>query len=144
LCHGLLRDRHEAEDATQEAFIRYWQHGGDVRGARAWLLTVARNACLDRLRKSRRFLACEPAVLELQADGRDPEWHAKRDESAALLQSLVDALPEPQRSLVLLFDVEGLSGTECADVLGLSITQVKVYLHRARRKLRRELEELRD
>jgi RNA polymerase sigma-70 factor (ECF subfamily) len=144
LCVGLLRDPHEAEDVTQEAFMRFWTRGGDVRGVKAWLLTVARNACLDRLRTAHRWVEFEPAQLELQADEHDPEWHAKRDESATRLQTLVEQLPEPQRSLVLLFDVEGLTGTECAEALGLNITQVKVYLHRARRRLRRELEGFRD
>jgi RNA polymerase sigma-70 factor, ECF subfamily len=140
LCHGLLRDRYEAEDVTQETFFKYWQRGGEVRGVRAWLLTVARNACLDRIRAGQRWVEADPAQLELEADEHDPEWHAKREESATRLQELVDRLPEPQRSLVLLFDVEGLTGSECAEVLGLNINQVKVYLHRARRRLRRELE----
>jgi RNA polymerase sigma-70 factor (ECF subfamily) len=140
LCYGLLRDPHEAEDVTQEAFLKYWQRGGDVRGVKAWLLTVARNACLDRLRTANRWVDVEPAQLEAESDGRDPEWHAKRDETATRLQTLVERLPEPHRSLVLLFDVEGLTGIECAEVLGLSVNQVKVYLHRARKRLRRELE----
>jgi RNA polymerase sigma-70 factor (ECF subfamily) len=56
------------------------------------------------------------------------------------LHGLVSALPEPQRTLVVLFDVHGLDGGECARILGLNTNQVKVYLHRARRRLRRELE----
>ncbi|MGW8368061.1 MAG: sigma-70 family RNA polymerase sigma factor [Gammaproteobacteria bacterium] len=131
LCYGYLRDGHEAEDVTQEAFLKYWQRGSEVQGVKAWLLTVARNACLDRLRTAHRWVDVEPAQLEFETDGRDPEWQANRDESAGRLQALVDRLPEPQRSLVLLFDVEGLTGAECAEVLGLSINQVKVYLHRA-------------
>jgi RNA polymerase sigma-70 factor (ECF subfamily) len=54
---------------------------------------------------------------------------------------LVNELPEPQRSLILLFDVQGMTGAECAEVLDLNVNQVKVYLHRARRRLRQALEE---
>jgi RNA polymerase sigma-70 factor, ECF subfamily len=144
VCYGILRDAHEAEDITQETFLRYWQLSGEVRGVKAWLITVARNKCLDRLRGRKRFVDVDPEFLEQQSDGRDPEWHANRDESASRLQNLVNRLSEPQRSLVLLFDVEGLTGAECAEALGLNINQVKVYLHRARRQLRRWLEDRHD
>lgn len=141
VCYGILRDSHEAEDITQETFLRYWQLSGEVRGAKAWLITVARNKCLDRLRGRKRFVDADPEIFDQQVDGHDPEWHASRDETASKLQKLIDRLSEPQRSLVLLFDVEGLSGAECAAALDLNINQVKVYLHRARRQLRRWLEE---
>jgi len=144
VCYGILGDRHEAEDVTQEAFLRYWQQGDEVRGAKAWLITVARNKCLDRLRSSKRFVDADPEVFEQQTEERDPEWHARREESLSRLQGLINRLPEPQRSLVLLFDVEGLTGAECAEALDLNVNQVKVYLHRARRQLRSALEERHD
>jgi RNA polymerase sigma-70 factor (ECF subfamily) len=144
VCYGILRDAHEAEDITQETFLRYWQLSGEVRGVKAWLITVARNKCLDRLRGRKRFVDADPQIFEQQVDGRDPEWHANRDDNVSRLQALISRLSEPQRSLVLLFDVEGLTGVECAEALGLNINQVKVYLHRARRQLRRWLEERHD
>jgi RNA polymerase sigma-70 factor (ECF subfamily) len=140
VCYRLLRDAHEAEDVTQEAFLKYWQLSGEVRGAKAWLITVARNKCLDRLRSTKRLVDASPEFFEQQADDRDPEWQASQNETAAKLDQLVSELPEPQRSLILLFDVQGLSGAECAEVLGLNVNQVKVYLHRARRRLRQALE----
>ena len=144
ICYGILGDEHEAQDVTQETFLRYWQLSGEVRGAKGWLITVARNKCLDRLRGSKRFVDADPEIFDQQADHRDPEWHASRDEFSSKLQGLINRLPEPQRSLVLLFDVEGLTGAECAAALDLNITQVKVYLHRARRHLRQALEESND
>lgn len=144
VCYGLLRDAHEAEDVTQETFLRYWQLSAEVRGARGWLVTVARNKCLDRLRASKRFVDADPDIFEQQTDGRDPEWHAKNDEIGAQLRRLIDQLSEPQRSLIVLFDVQGMTGAECAEMLDLNVNQVKVYLHRARRKLRQGLEDSRD
>jgi RNA polymerase sigma-70 factor (ECF subfamily) len=141
VCFRLLRDAHEAEDVTQEAFLKYWQLSGEVRGAKAWLITVARNKCLDRLRSNKRFVDADPEIFEQQSDDRDPEWHASRNETASKLDRLVNELPEPQRSLILLFDVQGMTGAECAEVLDLNVNQVKVYLHRARRRLRQALEE---
>ena len=144
VCYGMLRDAHEAEDVTQETFLRYWQLSGEVRGAKGWLITVARNKCLDRLRVSKRYIDVGPEVFEQQTDGHDPEWHASNDETGKELRRLIAELPEPQRSLIVLFDVEGMTGAECAEALGLNVNQVKVYLHRARRKLRQALEESRD
>ena len=141
VCYSLLGDAHEAEDVTQEAFIKYWHLADDVRGAKAWLITVARNKCLDRLRANKRFIDVDPEVFEQQTESRDPEWHAQQQESSSQLNALIAELPEPQRSLVVLFDIQGLTGAECAEVLGLNVNQVKVYLHRARKKLRSALED---
>jgi RNA polymerase sigma-70 factor (ECF subfamily) len=140
VCYRLLRDAHEAEDVTQEAFLKYWQLSGEVRGAKAWLITVARNKCLDRLRASKRIVDADPEIFEQQADDHDPEWHASQNETASKLDQLIRQLPEPQRSLILLFDVQGMTGVECAEALDLNVNQVKVYLHRARRRLRHALE----
>lgn len=142
VAHLLLRDSHEAEDVAQETFMRFLEHGAKVRGEREWLVAVARNAALDRLRRGRRVsTVAEPDELRASGEDRDPEWHARHGELAARLREQIAALPEPQRSLIVLFDVQGLDGAACARILGLNINQVKVYLHRARRRLRRELTE---
>lgn len=140
LAYALLGDRQEAEDVTQEAYLRFWERGRDVRGDREWLLKVARNACLDRLRRRRPIVDAEPESFEQAHEEGDPAWHLQRRELSERLHALVAALPEPQRSLVVLFDMQGLSGAACARILGLNANQVKVYLHRARRRLRREME----
>jgi RNA polymerase sigma-70 factor (ECF subfamily) len=137
---ALLGDKHEAEDVAHEAFLRYWQQGGYVRGAREWLLKVARNACLDRLRRARSTVDVESISHEYLHDTHDPAWHLDQMELATQLRNSISALPEPQRSLIVLFDVHGLDGASCARILGLNRNQVKVYLHRARRRLREQLE----
>ncbi len=137
---ALLRDAREAEDVTQEVFLSYWQHGATVERPREWLMRVARNAALGRLRKSGRLVSHEQQELPEPSDGRDPAWHYEQNELGGELRKLVDTLPEPQRSLLVMFDVQGHDGETCARVLGLNTNQVKVYLHRARRKLREQLE----
>ena len=137
---ALLRDAREAEDVTQEVFLSYWQHGAQVERPREWLLKVTRNAALGRLRKSGRLVSYEQQEVPEPSDGRDPAWHYQQNELAGELRKLVDTLPEPQRSLLVMFDVQGHDGETCARVLGLNTNQVKVYLHRARRRLREQLE----
>jgi RNA polymerase sigma-70 factor, ECF subfamily len=144
VCYGILGDAHEAEDVTQETFLRYWQLSAEVRGVKAWLVTVARNRCLDRLRAVKKFVDVDPEVFEQEADPDEPERQASRDEKIERLNRLIANLPEPQRSLIVLFDIEGLTGAECAEALKLNVNQVKVYLHRARRQLRRALEDHHD
>jgi RNA polymerase sigma-70 factor (ECF subfamily) len=80
----------------------------------------------------------EEAIVD--PSGRDPEWHYSQAQLSDELEQLIDGLPEPQRSLIVLFDLQGMTGMECADMLGININQVKVYLHRARRRLREQLE----
>src|SRR5690554_7001124 len=76
VAHLLLGDRHEAEDVSQEAFLRYWQRGKGVERPKEWLLAVTRNACLDRLRRVRPLVSTDD-VLEPSED-RDPLWHVQQ------------------------------------------------------------------
>ncbi len=140
---AMLRNPHEAEDVTQDVFMRYWQHGGSVKRPKEWLLRVGRNACLDRLRTSARrglHIVDDGAGLEAD-DGHDPARRCEQSETGERLHEAIGRLPEPQRSLVILFDLQGLKGEACARILEINVNQVKVYLHRARRRLRRALEQ---
>jgi RNA polymerase sigma-70 factor (ECF subfamily) len=141
LAYAILRTNAEAQDVVQETFLRLWQHNEPIERQREWLCTVARNVCLDRLRRNA-VAATEPLAPEDEpVDERDPQWHAGQAELKRRLETAIAALPEPQRSLVVLFDQRGLDGAACGRILGLSPTQVKVYLHRARRRLRKMLEQ---
>ena len=142
LARYLLRDNAEAEDVVQEAFIRLWEHRESMSDARVkpWLLRVTRNLCLDRLRRRRP----EQPADETELAGTDcPAQSMQREQTLARLQQAVQALEEPFRSLVLLRDVQQHSYEEVAAMTELTMPQVKTYLHRARRKLREQLGELR-
>ena len=142
LARYLLRDNAEAEDVVQEAFIRLWEHRESMSDARVkpWLLRVTRNLCLDRLRRRRP----EQPADDTELAGPDcPAQNMQREQTLARLQQAVQDLEEPFRSLVLLRDVQQHSYAEVAGTLDLSMSQVKVYLHRARKQLREELAPLR-
>ena len=134
----LLRDRAEAEDVVQEAFIRLWENRASMSAARVkpWLLRVTRNLCLDRLRRRKHEEAVDEAIL---AADDCPTEDLSRRQVMERLQYELDRLDEPFRSLVLLRDVQQHSYEEVAAMTELSMPQVKTYLHRARKKLREQL-----
>mgnify|MGYP001821799367 CR=1 FL=1 len=142
LARFLLKDGAEAEDVVQEAFIRLWQHRDTMSEARVkpWLLRVTRNLCLDRLRLERPV--AEDHAEELA--GEDEPWEQmERSRAGQELKAAVLALDEPYRSLVIMRDVQQHSYEDVATTLELSLPHVKTYLHRARKKLRDQLTELR-
>lgn len=134
----------DAADAAQETLEKLWRHGADVPAERqrAWTARVARNAALDLIR--RRSVRPQPLAADV---GLDPACHAPLPDALAEAADLrrelavaLDALGEPFRSLVVLRDVEGLAYDEIAEALALPLTTVKVYLHRARTRLRAALQ----
>jgi len=150
----LLGRSEDAEDVTQEAFIRLWHQRDqiEIASARYWLLRVSRNLCLDALRRRKvRERARGPerdrVGIEIpEDDGRERRLEVSDLGSGALhtemaldIQRLVQAmkeLKEPQRSIILLREVQDLTYEEIAETLDLSLSAVKVYLHRARKKIR--------
>ena len=143
LARYLLKDAAEVEDAVQEAFVKLWhkQDTIDPVKIKPWLMRVTRNHCLDRLR--RRKPTQEWDDWQTPDDGHGPAQGLAQEELAARLKHSINGLSEPYRSLVVLRDVQQHSYEEVANVLELSLSQVKVYLHRARKQLREELAELR-
>lgn len=138
----------EAEDALQETFISAWRHAAQFReegSVKGWLYSIARNAVLSAKRKA----ASRPVEYEptLEALGRSAGWGDASQGLAAVLErrdSVEHALsrlsPEDQE-ILLLRDVEGLSGEETARLLGLGLPGVKTRLHRARLRLAAALRE---
>ncbi len=143
LARYLLKDAAEAEDVVQESFVKLWHHGDDLDPAKvkAWLMKVVRNGCMDRLRRRK------PTEEFTEATAGDPRPDAyegaEQMELGHWLRRAIAGLGEPYRSLVVLRDVHEHSYEEVAGALELSLSQVKVYLHRARKKLREQLAEVR-
>lgn len=138
---ALLGDSAEAEDVTQETFTRFWQDGNSVEQPKHWLMRVARNNCIDRLRRSSRVRYEDDQELPCLSDDRDAVAELVGQEQQAALRAAIASLPEPQRSIVIFFAIRGMSGADCARALNLSTNQVKVYLHRARQRLGEIMEE---
>ncbi len=147
----LLGDPAEAEDVTQDVLIKLWRKGGGIDPDRvgAWLMTVTRNACTDALRRRRRTAEIIPIRRENQdpidrpSPAPDPERAAAGSQLGARIIEVLSGLSEPGRSVVILREIQGLSYREISDVTGIHIDTVRVVLHRARRRLRDSLKEVR-
>jgi RNA polymerase sigma-70 factor (ECF subfamily) len=134
---ALLRDHEAADDLVQDTLeraISRWSQRRREGDLRAWLFTIQRNLFLNavRQRRTRGTQVGEEALDDVQAPGMSPESHAGlRDIFAGL-----DALPEEQRSLLLLVGVEDLSYEQAAQVMGIPLGTVMSRLSRARARLR--------
>jgi len=150
---SLLKNEADAEDAAQETAIKVFRNLHLYRGEsqfRTWVLSIARNEGLGRLRKnaSRREESLDASADEQTGDFTPailtswrevPTEELERKELAELLRRAVDGLPEIYRNVVLLRDIEEMDGKETAAALGITEGAVKVRLHRARALLQRAL-----
>ncbi|RKJ60443.1 sigma-70 family RNA polymerase sigma factor, partial [Butyricicoccus sp. 1XD8-22] len=131
-----------AEDLTQETFVRATVHLNKYEGeeARAWLFKVARNAYLDEWRKQKRRKSIPLLSLFLSKDDMIspygiPEDFLLAQETHQQIDDLLGYLPEQYRSVIYLREYEEFSYKEIMEALQLTEEQVKVRLHRARKRL---------
>jgi len=142
----LTRDRHEAEDLTQETMLRAWRARRRLREPKAaavWLLQIAANLWRDRLRKKgRRPQPAGPLESEPAGPPALPEQGLADEEDLRRALAAMDALPPRQREVLYLHACEGLAQAEIAAVLRISTQSVKASLSLARQKIRRQLEDV--
>ena len=138
--HYSLRVREDAEDVTQEVFIKLWQHWQKIDHEKlgAWLMRVAHNSVIDHVRKQRPQQANLDHYAEVEDQvGKESDANQfDQQHFKSQLQNAIKSLEDPFRSIVIMRDIQGMSYEEIQGSLELSASQVKVYLHRARRKLR--------
>lgn len=143
LCRSLLRDRSEAEDATQQAFLsvhRALLNGAAPREPLPWLLAVARNECYARFRQ--RATAPLPGGDAPESATADASTHALRADELAEVWDEVGQMPSAQRKAFLLREIRGLSYAQLAAELSLSPPSVRSLLLRARTRLRHRLRDV--
>lgn len=147
---SLIRDETEVEDVMQQAYVAAYSKLSQFQGSAqfsTWLVRIAVNEALMRLRQARKFVALDGGPQE-DAVSQDrkptPEEATARRELVALLERAVDALPDIYRTAFVLRDVEGLSTAETAAALETSEDVIKTRLHRAKAALRDKMNELLD
>lgn len=143
----LTRTPQEAEDLVQDTLVRAYRSfaGFDGRHPRAWLLTILRNTRINQVRKRQPDLIDDEVAGDLPARGADgradgTSEQALHDHFDPLVRDAMASLSAKHRSVIALVDLDGLSYQEAADVLGVPVGTVMSRLHRARRKVRAQLE----
>jgi len=134
----LTHSRADADELTQETFLRVWSRAetyrpGTVQFA-TWLHRIAHNLCMDELRRVHPESLDEPDQQLSERAG--PEQATADRERAARLDRALATLPQTQRAALLLTEVQGLSNQQVADIMNLGVRAVESLLARARRSLR--------
>lgn len=133
---NFLKNQEEAQDIVQDVFEKLWINRDKVEfeKVKSWLFTCAHNAMINFVNKRARFTKL---VNEFQSDST--ELKSFGFESKQVINHIVGILPPLQKTIILLRDLEGYSYEEIGDILSLSSSQVKVYLFRARLKIKKQL-----
>lgn len=142
----------DAEDATQEVFVKISQALDRFRGESSlatWIYRIATNTALDRVRKTsshKTIQLSEEVLMPSETDSipRDNEPRLDtvliRKDMNQCIRGLVNELPENYRTVLVLSDLEGFTNAEIGDVLGISLETVKIRLHRARLALKKSMD----
>lgn len=154
LAYGMVHDQHEAQDITQEAFIKVHRYIRNFQGSASfytWLYRITYNLSIDHLRRQgrlhtvdyddriRRDAADDPAGLLPTAPASSPAKALGQQELLEKIREAVDALPPYHRGVILMREVEGMSYKEMAEAMKVSKGTIMSRLHHARQKLQKAL-----
>ena len=147
----ILRNREDAEDITQDVFIRLWQNWDriDHNKVKAWMMKVVHNRCMDLYRRKKVPInqQCKAYGVELQSIPSErtvennPEYNLEFTESQKLLLSALDTLPPRTREILLMHYYQDLKYKTISEIMNTKISTIKVAVHRGKRLLRKALED---
>lgn len=134
-----LQNADDASDIVQDVFEKLWKNRKKVEPAKVkpWLFTCAHNAMINFIKKKSKMTYVEDVVTTSVQESQ-----AKSFEMREVIEKCLSQLPPVQKSIILLRDLEGYNYKEIGEILELSEAQVKVYLFRARNKIKKQLKDL--
>ena len=144
LAHRVLGRRDEAEDAVQEAFVKFWKNAHRYERGKAlfttWFYRIVVNQCLDKKRQ-RRLLSL-PEHYDAVDEGPGPDEALREKQLAEYINSVLKQLPERQRLAIILCYYDGLTNKDAANILDVNIKALESLLTRGRRGLETSLGEM--
>ncbi|MCB0666585.1 MAG: RNA polymerase sigma factor [Saprospiraceae bacterium] len=138
----IVHSPQEAEDVVQEIMIKVWdkrEEWNNWSSIEAMCMTMTRNLSIDRTRSKHRKLGEIPDGFDVVEDSASPEQATSSKDLMNHIRKIMDLLPEKQKSIIQLRDIEGYTYQEIADLLEIPLSQVKVNVHRARLFLKKEI-----
>ena len=137
----LLNNREESEDVVQEVYLKIWKlknELGKYKSVEALMMTMTRNMCLDNLkRKSNKFSTLNENIQH--QENEDFVMKSEKKEIVEKVKMLIQALPEQQKTIMHLRDVEGYEFEEILKITGYDLNYIRVNLSRARKKIRESI-----
>ena len=143
----LMGNAMDAEDMVQEAYLKLWERCDDlghVANMEAYCTSLIRHICIDAFRRKRPEEDSPPPEEFPLTDNEDAATALERQDEAEQLTSLINRLPEGQRTVMTLHDVEGCSYEEIEEATGFTAVNIRVMLSRARKKIREQFERIRN
>jgi len=138
LANRMLNDTAEAEDTVQEVFIRLWSKKEkleEYRSIEAFAMVITKNLCLDKI-KSLRNRTTELKNIDIQMNENNPYQQTKLKDTVQKIHEIINELPEQQKLIIHLRDIENCDYDEIAEITQLSLNTIRVSLSRARKKVR--------
>jgi len=138
----IVGDHMEAEDVIQELLIKIWKKKDQfmqIDNKEAWCMTLTRNMSIDKKRKKKYRTQNIDDFHFIQDNAASPYQRVESDDNLERIEAIIDKLSDKQKTVIHLRDVEGYSYKEISDISGFTIDQIKVYLHRARIQLRKQI-----
>ncbi len=143
--YNIVTNEAEAEDVVQEVFIKLWNQRDNmdqIKNVEAWCMRVTRNLSIDKIRSKHRRTEGFQEGFDMKDDAPSPYQETAGSDLFSKIKNLMRSLPDKQRMVMELRDIEGFSYQEVADALEISLDQVKVNIYRARLAMRKELERI--
>ncbi|WP_018476227.1 RNA polymerase sigma factor [Pontibacter roseus] len=135
----LLHDKEEAEDMLQDVFLKLWTQKDKLHAynsIEAFAMSITKNLCLDKLKSRKRKQMVDVADMDIRSGDATPYQHSELADSMSKVNMLLAALPEQQKLVLHLRDVEGYSFEEIEQITNLTVNNLRVILSRARKSVR--------
>ncbi len=141
----MLKNEDEAKDVVQETLIKIWNKRDVMHtyeNMEAWCMRVARNLALDKLKSKHTHSVDIDNAVDLQSSNQSPYSSTEQSDTMNSIHYFINQLPNMQKQVIQLRDIDGFSYQEISDILKQSLNAVKVNLFRARKKVREQLKQV--
>lgn len=142
----IVRDTFEAEDVVQEVMIKIWKNKSrffEIENKEAWCMTLTRNLAIDKTRSKHKRVHGIAEGFTVPDKGANPYRTAEARDTLSHVRAIMNALPENQKMVIELRDIEEYTYKEISEETGLTLEKVKVLIHRGRKSMRNKLIHLR-